>query len=187
MGLDRPDLLGRLADAGGPVGTAGRVTAADVASQMAQASHRLTAAMMTGPAAGSGAGSAPGSGSASGSASGTTEISLNPRELGQVTLSLQMIDGSMVVLIATERPETADLMRRHIDTLAQEFRSLGYQDASFTFTARHGSAEGQARNPDAAPDDRATPMDHPADTAADRYMPRPAAGQTGRGGLDLRL
>ncbi len=32
-----------------------------------------------------------------------------------------------------DRPETLELMRRHIDILAQEFRDIGYGSAEFSF------------------------------------------------------
>lgn len=124
---------------------------------------------------------------------GTTDVTLNPKELGQVRLSLQAVDTTISILIVAERPETAELMRRHIDTLAQEFRGLGYQDISFSFGGRHG---GQG---DAPPQNRfaGTPQDGagvqredlhaPAPDHADRYIPRRAAVQNSGRGLDLRL
>jgi len=44
------------------------------------------------------------------------------------------VDTGISVLITAERPETLDLMRRHIDQLAEEFRNLGYEDIGFEFT-----------------------------------------------------
>ncbi|WP_368185798.1 flagellar hook-length control protein FliK [Aestuariibius sp. HNIBRBA575] len=67
------------------------------------------------------------------SQTGTTEISLNPEELGRVKLSLSATETSLVLTINTERPETTDLMRRHIDVLAEEFRALGYTSIDFAF------------------------------------------------------
>jgi flagellar hook-length control protein FliK len=63
----------------------------------------------------------------------TTEISLNPAELGRVRLSLTAVDGSLTLVVLADRPETQDLLRRHIDVLAQEFRALGYDTLSFSF------------------------------------------------------
>lgn len=64
---------------------------------------------------------------------GTTEIALNPEELGRVSLTMRALEGSVTLIISAERPETQDLMRRHIETLAQEFRSLGYSDVNLSF------------------------------------------------------
>ncbi|MEJ8562638.1 flagellar hook-length control protein FliK [Yoonia sp. GPGPB17] len=71
----------------------------------------------------------------------TTEIALNPEELGRVRLSLSAADGAIVLNVTAERPETQDLLRRHMDLLAQEFRQLGYTSISFSF----GEQQGQAR------------------------------------------
>lgn len=77
---------------------------------------------------------------------GVTELSLSPEELGRVSLSMKIVDGVMSVSITTERPETQELIRRHIETLAQEFRSLGYQDVGFHFSEQ--SADGQSKDAD---------------------------------------
>jgi flagellar hook-length control protein FliK len=67
-----------------------------------------------------------------------TEIVLDPEELGRVRMSLQAGDAAIAMFIQAERPETADLMRRHLDQLAQEFRALGYQDVTFHFADKGG-------------------------------------------------
>ncbi|MCZ4352913.1 flagellar hook-length control protein FliK [Roseovarius aestuarii] len=68
------------------------------------------------------------------------ELTLNPVELGRVRISLSGADGMMTVNVLADRPETLDLMRRHIETLAQEFRSIGYDETGFNFTT--GSGDG---------------------------------------------
>jgi hypothetical protein len=79
-----------------------------------------------------------------------TEIALNPEELGRVRLTITAADGAITLNVLAERPETNDLLRRHIEVLAQEFRSLGYDTISFSFGtgeqsdtgAETGSSEG---------------------------------------------
>ncbi|MDQ2094001.1 flagellar hook-length control protein FliK [Rhodalgimonas zhirmunskyi] len=73
------------------------------------------------------------------------EIRLNPEELGRVRMSLAPADGGLMVSITTERAHTLDLMRRHIDELAQEFREIGYNDVQFSFSSgeRHSTPENQ--------------------------------------------
>lgn len=61
------------------------------------------------------------------------DLTLNPAELGRVRISLTPGDAGIVVTIVAERPETLDLMRRHVDTLAQDFLGLGYGRAEFNF------------------------------------------------------
>jgi hypothetical protein len=107
-----------------------------------------------------------------------TEIALNPDELGRVRMSMSLTDGTLMLHINAERPETADLLRRHIDTLAQEFRSLGYDDISFDF--------GDGRRQDDARHDAGPLPDHAEDVTEQQVpdlteMPQP------RSGLDLRL
>ena len=68
-----------------------------------------------------------------GQAGRVTEIALNPEELGRVRLRMTSVDQSITLQILAERPETNDLLRRHIEVLAQEFRALGYDSISFSF------------------------------------------------------
>ena len=165
-GLHRQDTTMPGVDPGNPVEHSSRATAAHVATQVAQAAQTQ--------------------------ASGSTDITLNPKELGHVRLNLQTVDGTMFVAIVAERPETADLMRRHIESLAQEFRGLGYQDVSFSFSGRQSGQgnNGQPASPnsgaDSGPDPR-HPPDPTGDIPADRFSPRRTAAQTGGTGLDLRL
>lgn len=65
---------------------------------------------------------------------GIIELALNPEELGRVAMSLKTVDGVLNLVVSTERPETQDLMRRHLDALAQEFRGLGFKDVAFSFS-----------------------------------------------------
>ena len=62
-----------------------------------------------------------------------TEISLSPEELGRVRLHMTAVDQTITLHVIADRPETTDLLRRHIDVLAQEFRALGYEDIAFSF------------------------------------------------------
>ncbi len=62
---------------------------------------------------------------------GITEIALNPEELGRVSIVLNGRDDGLHMTIALERPETLELMRRHISVLSEEFQKLGYGALSF--------------------------------------------------------
>lgn len=72
------------------------------------------------------------------------EVSLNPQELGHVRMRVVAGDTGITMIIQTERPETGDLMRRHIHELAEEFRRMGYEDISFEFSG--GQTDGQSAN-----------------------------------------
>lgn len=68
------------------------------------------------------------------------ELALNPEELGRVRLTFTSTDTGIHIAVMAERGETMDLLRRHIDTLAQEFREMGYKDVNFEFS-RDGQSE----------------------------------------------
>ncbi len=107
-----------------------------------------------------------------------TEIALNPEELGRVRLTMTAVDGTITLNVLAERLETNDLLRRHIDVLAQEFRDLGYDTISFSF-----GAEAQPETPtDASPfeDGEQSETDQATETDIN-LQANPSSG------LDLRL
>lgn len=61
------------------------------------------------------------------------ELTLNPDELGRVRMQLTTAETGIMVHINAERPETLDLMRRHIDQLARDFAAMGFADIGFEF------------------------------------------------------
>jgi flagellar hook-length control protein FliK len=112
------------------------------------------------------------------SSDGKTDIILNPAELGRVRLQLSTHANTINLVILADRPETTEMLRRHIDALAQEFRALGYGAMSFSFSGntRDGAtqqAQGQSRYQPAAE----TTADN-APNVARRHI---------ADGLDLRL
>ncbi len=80
-----------------------------------------------------------------------TEIALNPEELGKVRLSMASVDTTIALTVLAERPETADLLRRHIDVLEQEFKALGFEDISFSFGGEKRADGGGGRDHNADP------------------------------------
>ena len=71
------------------------------------------------------------------------EIALSPEELGKVRLSLQMTEGqSLQIVVAAERAETLELLRRNIDSLMNEFKELGYENNGFSFQSFDQNADG---------------------------------------------
>ena len=66
---------------------------------------------------------------------GPIEITLKPEELGRVRIQVIAADNGVNLSIVTDRPETMDLLRRHIDQLAQDYRQMGYDRISFSFAA----------------------------------------------------
>ena len=107
---------------------------------------------------------------------GVTEMILNPEELGRVKLAMATSDGAVTLTITTERPETQDLMRRHIEVLAQELRQLGFGDVGFSFR-NQGGQEPSDETGGASVDGSAVEAEIP--------VMQVAAAETS--GLDLRL
>lgn len=107
------------------------------------------------------------------------ELTLNPDELGRVRLTFTMSDSGIHVAVIAERGETMDLLRRHIETLAQEFRDMGYKDVNFDFSR---SGQGNSGNTDSNPDD----PDSQTQTETQTLTPVQLSLEPSTG-LDLRL
>lgn len=109
------------------------------------------------------------------------ELTLSPEELGKVRMTLHSTESSMTVAVQADRPETLDLMRRNIDSLAREFRDMGYADVSFDFGQQsnpQSKAQEQANVAPASPD--------PVAFSAAQVAAESLAVESG-GGLDLRM
>ena len=113
------------------------------------------------------------------------ELTLSPEELGRLRMSFQSEGSAMHVILSFERPDTLELMRRHIDQLAQDMRALGMSDVSFTFqqqTSEGGggtySEGGSARSsPDPQSDQQSMPED----------LTSRVLNIAGRAGVDIRV
>ena len=112
------------------------------------------------------------------------EITLSPEELGRVRLSVTPSEQGILVNVLAERPETLELMRRHIDQLAQEFQSLGYEDIAFSFSSAERDASDDESGKTAENKTPETPFDHDGDVAESTQIHLSAGATTG---LDLRL
>lgn len=96
----------------------------------------------------------------------TLELRLDPPELGQVRMTLGLSDQGVTLHLVADRPETLDLLRRHVALLGEEFARQGLGASSFTFAesgardspgrsnargdARGGGSSGTAAAPQAA-------------------------------------
>lgn len=109
------------------------------------------------------------------------EVALNPEELGKVRLSISAAEGGITVSVLAERPETLDLMRRHIDQLAREFQALGYDSINFAFNEGQSEQnDSQTEGEFAGSDSKQTADVSPTETAAPVQL-------TASTGVDLRL
>lgn len=114
---------------------------------------------------------------------GAIELTLAPEELGRVRMIIHHDAQVMSVAIHADRPETLELMRRHSDLLAQEFRAQGFGGAAFSFSGGEGGAAERrpawaGNGAGAGPEARET-LTRPA-------APPPAARRSAEG-MDLRL
>lgn len=78
----------------------------------------------------------------------TVDLRLAPEELGRVRLSVSSHEGVVTVSVVAERPETLDLLRRHVEALARGLLDVGYQEARFSFAGQN-SGENVAGAPKA--------------------------------------
>lgn len=119
-------------------------------------------------------------GASAGGGEQAIELTLNPAELGRVRISMTPGDGTITVTVIAERPETLELMRRHADMLAQDFRHLGLGSAEFAFGRNPGQPGGTG-----TPDRAANPEDPPPSTIA--AGPAPTALGIAADRIDIRL
>ena len=115
---------------------------------------------------------------------GPVELALQPEELGKVRMTMSAgADGSMTVSMHAERPETLELLRRHIGDLARDLQAMGFDNLSFSFGQDRATAHRQ----------RDLPTDDATTTEAVAIVPLANHGFADRprmvttGGLDLRL
>ena len=116
------------------------------------------------------------------------DVALNPEELGRVKMRVTTTDTSVIVMITTERPETGDLMRRHINELAEEFRRMGFEDISFEFSGEGMSGQmGEGGEQGDSPNSESSEASD-SGVVADN-MPKPAQQnlRLGETGLDMRI
>ena len=111
------------------------------------------------------------------------EITLNPEELGRLKLQLTTSEAGIAVHVSAERPETMELLRRHISILDQEFLKLGFDDIAFSFAGGQGPMEQTDPSNDQSPDQQVETGDHLPTTATAPTR----ATLPGAGGLDLRV
>ena len=118
---------------------------------------------------------------------GQTEIRLSPEELGRVRLTVSSHDTSVVVQIAAERPETADILRRAAEQLSQDLSDLGYREVSIEFRFGPG-ADAPRQRTGAGRQGRRRPSRAPVEPAAPRARMMPPPGpRLAAGHLDIRL
>ena len=113
------------------------------------------------------------------------ELTLSPEELGRVRMILSVADEGVRLVVQAERPETADLMRRHADQLARDFRDMGYAQINLSFeTAGHPHRQPDPQSWGDRGQAEPASTDRPRETYQPDATPR---GAVLDGRLDLRL
>lgn len=64
---------------------------------------------------------------------GIVDVLLDPPELGRVEILMELSDQGLRATLSAERQATVDLMRRHLDLLAQHFEDAGFSDVDLDF------------------------------------------------------
>ncbi|UWQ17734.1 flagellar hook-length control protein FliK [Jannaschia sp. M317] len=110
-----------------------------------------------------------------------TEIELSPVELGRLKMVLQQGERGLQVTITVERPETLDLVRRHLDTLQRSLTSDG-----INISGVHVGAEGAGHS---AARDQTAEGRHGTSAAANSIdePTGPTPSRTDANRLDMRL
>lgn len=113
---------------------------------------------------------------------GAVEIILDPEELGKIRFEIHQQGDLVKVVLAVERPETLDLLRRHADQLIQEFRSAGFAGASLDFGQWGRQRSGTSGQVADVESDKSA-----ADLALNMGRPVPMQNTAPAQGLNLRL
>jgi hypothetical protein len=118
--------------------------------------------------------------------SGTVELTLSPEELGRVRISMSSEQGTLAVTLHADRPETLDMIRRHIDMFAEELRRLGHGSVGFSFQQGSAGFGGQQPSPGTS---RFSGDDPPGAADGSTLPPRTLATKphTPGVGIDIRL
>lgn len=110
------------------------------------------------------------------------EIVLSPEELGRVRLGVSTSEGNIMVSVLAERPETTELIRRHISALETAFQELGYSNINFSFTGdRSAESSGQGPQKESGQGSLASAQDISTDATQLHLRSAPLSG------VDIRL
>lgn len=116
------------------------------------------------------------------------ELQLDPPELGRVRLTLGRGEHGLTAAVMADRPEVADLLRRHADVLTQALTDAGQPKAELRFGSGSGfGAETGGFGQNAGAEGEGSP-DRQDDAARQPAGAASPLGATGpRDGLDLRV
>ncbi|WP_170125497.1 flagellar hook-length control protein FliK [Jannaschia seohaensis] len=113
-----------------------------------------------------------------------TEIELAPAELGRVRIVLRDTAQGLHLQIAADRPETMDLVRRHVDGLQRAITSEGATLAGLDLSGGENARDRSASGPTVPDGSRESDSDGPTNTQS---PPTPLPVRSTDGRLDIRL
>ena len=110
-------------------------------------------------------------------APGEVELTLTPKELGTLRFRMAIHEATLFVHVTADRPETTDLVRRHMALLTSELTGEGFADVDFSF--------GEDRRPShSTPEDLTAGLAPTVTDTADKPERAPSAPTRA---LDLRI
>lgn len=116
---------------------------------------------------------------------GTTELRLDPPELGRVRVTLRTGEHGLIAVVHAERLETMDLMRRHADILLRDLAEGGQTRVDLSFAQFQGGG-GQGRRLSDAPALGFSTVDGAVSSSEQPLTALPRRSRAA-GGLDIRV
>jgi len=112
---------------------------------------------------------------------GAIQIRLDRAELGRRDIDLDLSDGSLRATLVAERHATSDMLRRHLDLLAQQLEQAGFRDLDLDVGGRGADRgdSGTTRSP--------ARWQIPLDLTAGEVIATDSAIRSESDGIDLRL
>ena len=78
--------------------------------------------------------------------SGVVNVTLDPPELGRVEIVMEIADQGLRATLTAERQSTGDMIRRHMDLLAEQFEDAGFDDLDLNFGGQESTGSDQTEN-----------------------------------------
>jgi hypothetical protein len=122
----------------------------------------------------------------SGPASGRIELRLDPPELGNVEISLEITNQSLRATVMADRPATNELLRRHGDVLLTQLQQAGFTGIDLQFGGNRARNQGGAQ-PGDMPQPVFTGTPDTLSNSENAEVPAGRAVRRTADGLDLRF
>jgi hypothetical protein len=117
----------------------------------------------------------------------TTELILEPMELGRIRVTLSGSESSGQITILVERGETLELVKRHLDLVRADLRAGGWEATEFSLSRESFSSFDETDPREAGQRDESEEVQSDSQEAVELTRPEVARDLTNSGGLDLRV